>query len=200
MSEPATTDEKPPADGEAPPPDTSSTKAAPSAATPSEAPGTDTASGAAPSEAPGADAPSADAPSQAPGTDAPSDAAPSEAPTTDAASGAAPVKKKKKKKKPVAAPKEELDAEGRERPSFVLAFPSDPDLDHAVKAFELGDYATVRTEATRLLEHPKKDVQAAAGELLARIEPDPLVKILLAMAVLLLFAVTFWAYRSHGVH
>jgi hypothetical protein len=193
MSEPATTDEKPPADGEALAPDTSSTKAAPSAATPSGAPRTDTPSGAAPSEVPGTDAPSAAAA-------APSDAAPSEAPSTDVASGAAPVKKKKKKKKPVAAPKEELDAEGRERPNFVLAFPSDPDLDHAVKAFELGDYATVRTEATRLLEHPKKDVQAAAGELLARIEPDPLVKILLAMAVLLLFAVTFWAYRSHGVH
>jgi hypothetical protein len=159
MSEPATTDDKPPADGEAPAADTSSTEAAPSGALPSEAP------------------------------------------APEAASDDAPVKrKKKKKKKPVAAPKEELDAEGRERPAFVLAFPSDPALDHAVKAFELGDYASVRAEATKLLEHPNHDVRAAAGELLARIEPDPLVKILLAMAVLLLFAVTFWAYRSHGVH
>jgi hypothetical protein len=164
MSEPATTDEKPPADGEkpvaeeTPAAEPSNTEAAPSGDEP-----------AATSEAAGVDAP--------------------------------PKKKKKKKKRADDAPqREELDAEGRERPTFVLAFPSDPSLDHAVKAFELGDYAAVRIEASKLTEHPSKDVRAAAGELLRRIEPDPLVKVLLAMAILLLLVVTVWAYRTHGVH
>jgi hypothetical protein len=122
---------------------------------------------------------------------------------SDAVTADGPPKKKKKKKKRLAddVPKrEELDAEGRERPTFVLTFPEDPALDHAVKAFELGDYATVRTEAEKLAEHPNEAVRAAAGELLRRIEPDPLVKILLGMAVLLFLVVTFWAYRTHGVH
>jgi hypothetical protein len=174
MTEPATTDEKPPADGEEP----------------------------AAKDKPAAETSSAEA---AASGDAPADQATEPAadtPGTDAATSDAPVKKKKKKKKRKAAeaPKEELDAEGRERPTFVLSFPSDPALDHAVKAFELGDYAAVRAEATALAEHPSKEVRAAAGELLRRIAPDPLVKVLLAMAVMLLFVVTFWAYRSHGVH
>lgn len=165
MSEPATTDEKLPAEAETP---AAEEKRAAEASTTEAAP-----------------------------SDAPAEAPPAGAATT----GDAPVKRKKKKKrKPAEAPKNELDAEGRERPTFVLTFPTDPALDHAVKAFELGDYGSVRAEATKLLEHPSEDVRAAAGELLRRIEPDPLVKVLLAMAVVLLLVVTFWAYRSHGVH
>jgi hypothetical protein len=146
-------------------------------------------------ETPAAEAPPTEA--------APSGGTPAEtsdvtgAPSADAA----PKKKKKKKKRAEDIPKrEELDAEGRERPTFVLSFPSDPVLDHAVKAFELGDYQSVRTEASKLAEHPNQSVRAAADELLRRIEPDPLVKILLAMAVLLFLVVTVWAYRTHGVH
>jgi hypothetical protein len=167
MSEPSTTDEKPPADGEKPV--SEETRAA-------EAPSTET--------APGRDAlaESSERP-EAPGVDAP------------------PKKKKKKKKRAEDIPKrEELDAEGRERPTFVLTFPSDPVLDQAVKAFELGDYQSVRIEASKLAEHPNESVRASASELLRRVEPDPLVKILLAMAVLLFLVVTVWAYRTHGVH
>jgi hypothetical protein len=171
MSEPVPTDEKPPADGDEPP----------AAETPAAEP------------PPTESAPSGEAPAET--TEAVAEK--TEAPATDAA----PKKKKKKKKRADDIPKrEELDAEGRERPTFVLTFPSDPALDHAVKAFELGDYATVRVEASKLAEHPNQDISAAAGELLRRIEPDPLVKILLAMAVLLLLVVTVWAYRTHGVH
>jgi hypothetical protein len=143
-----------------------------------------------------------------PSAAAPSDEKPTEESnpdekTSEAVTADGPTKKKKKKKKRSAddVPKrEELDAEGRERPTFVLTFPADPALDYAVKAFELGDYATVRTEAGKLAEHPNEAVRAAAGELLRRVEPDPLVKVLLAMAVLLFLVVTFWAYRTHGVH
>lgn len=153
-----------------------------------------------------AESPSAPSAEAKPAADTPADEkaaveAPAGETSSEAGSEDAPTKKKKKKKKRSDVPqREELDADGRERPTFVLTFPSDPSLDHAVKAFELGDYATVRTEASKLLDHPSKDVRAAAGELLRRIEPDPMVKILLAMAVVLLLVVTFWAYRTHGVH
>lgn len=149
-----------------------------------------------------ADAPApADAPSEPTTDEKPADEKPADEGSSEAVPSDAPVKKKKKKKKRSAddAPvRDTLDAEGRERPSFVLTFPSDPALDHAVKAFELGDYASVRVEATKLAEHENPDVRVAAGELLRRIEPDPLVKILLGMAVALFLVVTFWAYRTHG--
>jgi hypothetical protein len=151
------------------------------------------------SDAPPVPADAASEPSAA----APADEKPPE-PSDAAGAGSAdapPKKKKKKKKRADDAPqRSELDAEGRERPTFVLTFPEDPALDHCVKAFELGDYSTVRTEAQKLAEHENPAVRAAAGELLRRIEPDPLVKVLLAMAVVLFFVVTFWAYRTHGVH
>jgi len=115
-----------------------------------------------------------------------------------------PKKKKKKRKKKAdsaesAEPRQELDEDGRERPAFVLSFPSHPELDRVVRAFELGNYAYVRAEAPKLLEGTENPrVREAAGELLRRIEPDPLVKVLLAMSVLLLLVITFWAYRTHG--
>jgi hypothetical protein len=89
--------------------------------------------------------------------------------------------------------------EGRARPAFVLTFPSHPELDRVVRAFELGNYAYVREHAPKLTENDQdKRVREAAGDLLRRIEPDPLIKVLLALSVLLLFVITFWAYRTHG--
>jgi hypothetical protein len=116
-----------------------------------------------------------------------------------------PRKKKKKKKKKAEAdepsePRQELDEEGRERPAFVLDFPKHPELDRLVKAFELGNYAYVRERARDLSDDADEDraVRLAAAELLRRIEPDPLVKGLLALSVILLLVITFWAYRTHG--
>ncbi len=120
----------------------------------------------------------------------------------DDAAPEAPKKKKKKKKRAVDEPKEprtELDAEGRERPQFVLDFPSDPALERLVRAFELGNYAYVRAHAPELAESSEDArVRDAAAELARRIQPDPLVKILLAMSVALLLLVTIWTYRTHG--
>jgi len=123
--------------------------------------------------------------------------------SADAATTEPPKKKKKKKRKAEleepTEPRQELDDEGRERPAFVLSFPSHPELDRVVRAFELGNYAYVRAEAPKLLEGSESPrVREAAGELLRRIEPDPLVKVLLAMSVLLFLVITFWAYRTHG--
>jgi hypothetical protein len=118
-----------------------------------------------------------------------------------------PKKKKKKKKKRAAeSPETEekstgpvLGPEGSERPNFVLDFPKDAELDRLVRAFELGNYAFVREHAPKLAASSMDDaVKRAAGELLRRIEPDPLVKILFAMSVALLVFMVFYAYRSHG--
>ncbi len=119
-------------------------------------------------------------------------------------------KKKKKKKKRAAEAKDEekdeeeskgpvLGPEGWERPGFVLDFPKDPDLDRLVRAFELGNYTFVREHGKKLVASSSDEgVKSAASELLRRIEPDPLVKILFAMSVGLLLFMVFYAYRSHG--
>jgi hypothetical protein len=125
--------------------------------------------------------------------------------------GDAPIerKKKKKKKKKRAEAKEEakdeekkgpaLGPEGWERPGFVLDFPKDPELDRLVRAFELGNYAFVREHGKKLAESSSDPgVKSAAGELLRRIEPDPLVRILFSMTIALLLFMVFYAYRSHG--
>jgi len=141
-------------------------------------------------EAPGA---SAEAGEEASASDV---VAPTEAPKTKR------KKRKKRKKRDLDEPKEpknELDADGRERPGFVLDFPSDPALDKLVRAFELGNYAYVRAHAPELAESAADTrVRDAAVELARRIEPDPLVKILLAMSVVLLALVSIWTYRAHG--
>ena len=120
----------------------------------------------------------------------------------------APKKKKKKKKKRAAEKDEEKDEEskgpvlgpeGWERPAFVLDFPKDPELDRLVRAFELGNYAFVREHGKKLVESSSDPgVKDAAGELLRRIEPDPLVRILFLMTIGLLLFIVVYAYRAHG--
>lgn len=158
------------------------------------------------------DAPSA--PESAP-NEAPSEADP-EAAVREATSewsarredliNAKPRRKKGAKKKPERAPESSasderpaLDAQGRERPAFLLRFPADPELERLIAAFESGNYRRVREEAPRLLANSARaDVRAAAEELLRRIEPDPLMKVLLAAAIALFFAVVGYVYYAHG--
>jgi hypothetical protein len=125
--------------------------------------------------------------------------------TSGEPSSAPKRKRKRKKRAPDAAgaPPEPappaLTADGRERPIFVLGFPRDPELDRLVRAFELGNYAHVREHAPQLAERGATDeIRAAARELARRIEPDPLIKILLALSIALLVALAFWAYKTHG--
>ena len=88
-----------------------------------------------------------------------------------------------------------LDADGMERPAFVLDFPDDPALSRLVRAFEAGNYALVRREAeTVARDAVDPRVRDAALELRRRIEPDPLVKYLLGLSVALLVLLTLWAY------
>lgn len=88
-----------------------------------------------------------------------------------------------------------LDAKGRERPRFLLSFPADQNLDALVQAFERGDYRTVRAEAPKLAsETSDAEVRAAAEELLRRIQPEPALAYLLALAVALLLFLVLHAY------
>lgn len=88
-----------------------------------------------------------------------------------------------------------LDANGNERPVFLLDFPEDPELERLVQAFEAGNYAEVRKSAPGVAERARTpEIRAAALELRRRIDPDPLsFYIVLISAVLLLF-LAVWAY------
>jgi hypothetical protein len=89
-----------------------------------------------------------------------------------------------------------LDASGRERPRFLLAFPEHPDLARLSAAFEAGNYALVRDEAEALAERAESPaVRDAALELRRRIEPDPLAKYLLALTAALLLFLAYFAYH-----
>jgi hypothetical protein len=89
-----------------------------------------------------------------------------------------------------------LDAQGRERPRFLLGFPEHPELERLARAFEAGNYALVRAEAEALAERaPSRAVRDAALELRRRIEPDPLAKYLLALTAVLLLSLAYWAYH-----
>jgi hypothetical protein len=91
-----------------------------------------------------------------------------------------------------------LDANGRERPSFLLAFPEHPELAQLSRAFETGDYAYVREHAPDVARRADDDdVRRAALELAERIKPDPLIKYLLLLSLGLLLYLVIHAYTSH---
>jgi hypothetical protein len=147
--------------------------------------------------------PEANAAAEPPGPEATA----GEAPAADAPAAEPPRKKKKKKKKRAdstesAAPRERgpaYAADGSERPAFVLDFPDDPELAKVTAAFEAGNYAYVREHATELAERSENAaVKRAATELLTRIEPDPLIRFLLGVSVVLLLFLTYYAYANHG--
>lgn len=85
------------------------------------------------------------------------------------------------------------------RARFLDALPADPELQRIAEAFERGNYAFVRREAPRLVETSEDEaVRDAARDLLQRLEPDPLMKYLLALSILLLLGVTVFAYATQG--
>ena len=115
-----------------------------------------------------------------------------------------PPKKRKKKRKaaPQAAAavgeRSEVDAQGRERPHFLLRFPVDAALEELIDAFERGNYKKVRELSPGLIARSERaEVQAAARELLRRIEPDPLLKFILFASMALFVAVVAYVYYAH---
>jgi len=92
-----------------------------------------------------------------------------------------------------------LNADGRERPAFLLEFPADPELQRLARAFEAGNYEAVRLGAPRLIETTEDAaVRDAARELRRRIEPDPLMKYLLWVAIALFVFVVWYTYQNHS--
>ena len=88
-----------------------------------------------------------------------------------------------------------LNALGEERPAFLLEFPHDPDLEALIAAFEAGDYARIRREAPALARRTSDErVRRAALELRRRIDPDPLLLLLLALAGALFAFLVLWIY------
>jgi hypothetical protein len=92
-----------------------------------------------------------------------------------------------------------LGPDGRERPGFLLEFPEDPELQRLVRAFEAGNYEAVRLGAPRLAETTEDlAVRGAARELRRRIDPDPLMKYLLWVAIALFVFVVWYTYQNHS--
>jgi hypothetical protein len=118
----------------------------------------------------------------------------------DAPASDRPAKKKRKKRKrkqPRAPMRPARDAHGIDRPRFLLAFPSDPELDRLIAAFEAGDYASVRRDAPALADQTDDPrVRDAALELCRRIEPDPLIRYLLFASLGLLVFLVIYFYTN----
>jgi hypothetical protein len=78
---------------------------------------------------------------------------------------------------------------------FAKGFPDDPELGRLLRAFEAGDYRTVRADAPKLAEQTKDTrVRDAALDLRRRIEPDPIQIYLLGLTLALLAFLTAWFY------
>lgn len=96
---------------------------------------------------------------------------------------------------PPAASEARLNALGEERPAFLLAFPEDPELEVLIRAFEDGDFAEVRRQAPELARRTSDAaVRRAALELRQRIDPDPLLVVMLVFSLSLFAIVVAWIY------
>jgi hypothetical protein len=103
--------------------------------------------------------------------------------------GDAPPESKPLRKRP------RLNAAGEERPAFLLAFPEDPELEKLMTAFEQGNFAEVRALAPELASRTgNPEVRRAALELRRRIDPDPLLIVLLLFALSLFLFLVVWVY------
>lgn len=92
-----------------------------------------------------------------------------------------------------------LDADGRERPAFLLEFPDHPELKLLSQAFERGDFRYVRDNADQVAAAAAdNETKQAALELRRRIDPDPLVVKLLFCAVGLFAFLVTWSYLGRG--
>jgi hypothetical protein len=118
------------------------------------------------------------------------------------AGGAAPkkkaAKKKKKKKKAVAAETEPGAAEAEDekaapKPLPGLGTPDGEKLARALRAFEAGNYALVRTLTIELEQAADPEVKEYAKGLRRRIDVDP-IQIVVLVACLALFLVIAYVY------
>lgn len=85
-------------------------------------------------------------------------------------------------------------------PAFAKDFPSHPKLDALVAAFERGDYAAIRRDASALADATdvSDDVRRAARLLRTRIEPDPAAKVLFGITAAVLVVLSVWWVLHSG--
>lgn len=117
--------------------------------------------------------------------------------------GGEPAKRKRKRRRAKQQPAESPplrateDRFGNARAEFLLRFPQNAELEALIEAFEAGNYARVREEAPRLADKTEdQEVRLAAEDLARRIEPDPLIKVFLALALVLFLAIVATTYGS----
>ena len=88
-------------------------------------------------------------------------------------------------------------AVGEARPAFLLHYPYDPERELLIEACEAGNFALIRRDAPALARRTNDEaVRRAALELRRRIDPDPLLLVLLALSIALLAFITLWIYLS----
>jgi hypothetical protein len=88
-------------------------------------------------------------------------------------------------------------------PAFARSFPTDPQLDALVQAFQAGNYAQVRKEAPELARSSTSspEIQGAAKELLHRTQADPLMVWLLVITGFLLATLClYWMTQPQHTH
>jgi hypothetical protein len=115
---------------------------------------------------------------------------PLEGETSDAGGAATRTsgkRRKRRKKRP------------NKRPVFARSYPSDPEVDRLLQAFEAGNYGLVRTDATALADRTEDEaVRDAALDLRRRIEPTPTSVYLWAIGVgLVVFLFGYYLMQSH---
>lgn len=94
-------------------------------------------------------------------------------------------------------PRPRTNALGEERPAFLLEYPHDPELERLIEAFEAGNFALIRRDAAELARRTNDEaVRRAALELRRRIDPDPLLLVMLALSIALFSFITLWIYLS----
>jgi hypothetical protein len=117
--------------------------------------------------------------------------------------------RKKKKKKSAATPEDGASyrvpglvgwTRPEHWPAFTAGWPRDEALEQLVEAFVRGDHRVIREEAPRLAQRTEDDeVRRCALELRSRIDPDPMGKVLILIAGLLLGFLAYWyLVHRHG--
>ena len=93
----------------------------------------------------------------------------------------------------------ESDEHERAVPRFARAFPRDAALDALVAAFDAGDFARVRRDGAKLAkEAESEEVRRAAATLVERTKGDPVAGLLVAIAAILLVALSAWWIAHDG--
>jgi hypothetical protein len=84
---------------------------------------------------------------------------------------------------------------GKGHPLFARQYPSAPEIDRLLEAFEKGDYATVRLDAPKVAASATDPrVADAARDLAKRTLPDPMALYLIGLTMALFVFLSAWFF------